>query len=106
MAEIGDEELAQVALVRASLLFVVVRDAMLAAGDLEFDGAPGRWRQAIDFGEQTWRAAAQGDEGDPGSIEPIEAVVGGELGVEDKVLGHAAILSLPERDEAKDLLGL
>ena len=54
VAEIRDEELAQVALVRAGFLFVVPRGAMLAAGDLEFDGAPSRWRQAVDFGEQAW----------------------------------------------------
>jgi acyl-CoA synthetase (AMP-forming)/AMP-acid ligase II len=46
---------------------------------------------------------AQGEEGDAGGIEPV---VGGELGVEHKMLRQAAILALPERDEAKHLLGL
>ncbi len=93
VAEIGDEELAEGALVRTSLLFVDARGAMLAAGDIEGDGAPGRWRQVVDLGEQAWRASAQGDEGDPGGIEPVEAVVGGELGVEDEVLRQAAVLT-------------
>ena len=106
VAEIGDEELAEGALVRTRLLFVDARGAMLAAGYVEGDGAPSRWRQVVDLGEQAWRASPQGDEGDPGRIEPIEAVVGGELGVEDEVLRQAAMLALPERDEAKDLLGL
>ena len=93
VAEIGDEELAEVALVRTSLLFVDARGAVLAAGDVEVDGAPGRWRQAGDLGEQARRAPAQGDEGDAGGIEPIEAVVGGELGVEDEVPRQAAVLA-------------
>src|SRR6202521_5984386 len=63
-------------------------------------------RQAVDLGKQFWRASAQGEEGDACRIEPIEAFVGGELGVEDQMLRHAAMLALPECDEAKDLLGL
>jgi hypothetical protein len=39
-------------------------------------------------------------------IESIELFVGGELGVEDQMLGWAAMLAGPEFDEAKDLLGL
>ena len=105
MAEIRDEELAEVALTRTGLLFVVARGAILAAGALEFDGAPGRWRQAVDLGEKARRAPAQGDKGDPAGIETIEAVIGGELGVEDEVARRAAVLAFPERDEAKDLLG-
>src|SRR5208337_3105405 len=106
VAEIGNVELAEVALVRSSLLLVVARGTVLAAGDIELDGAPGRWRQPGDFGEQFWCAPAQGDESDAGGVEPIQAVVGSELGVEDEVVRHAAISLLPERDEAEDLLGL
>ena len=106
MAEIGDEELAEGALVRTRLLLVDARGAILAIGHVEGDGAPGRRRQVVDLGEQAWRASAQGDEGDPGGIEPIEAVVGGELGVEDEVSRRPAVLALPEVDEAEDLLGL
>src|SRR5713101_1794369 len=106
VAEIGDEELAEGALVRTSLLFVDARGAMLSAGDIEGDGAPGRWRQVVDLGEQAWRASAQGDEGDSGRIEPIEAIVGSELGVEDEVLRQAAVLTLPKGDETKDFFGL
>jgi hypothetical protein len=51
MAEIGYEELAEVAFVRPSRLLEVARGAVLAAGDLEFDAAPGRWRQAVDLGK-------------------------------------------------------
>src|SRR6266852_3945369 len=105
-AEIGDKELAEVALTRPSRLLEVARGAILAAGDFEFDGAPCRWRQAADLGEKARCAPAQGDEGDPGGIETIEAVIGGELGVEDEVARRAAVLAFPERDEAKDLLGL
>ena len=54
MAEIRDEELAQVALVRTSRLLVVARGAVLAAGDLEFDGAPGRRPKAVDFGAKAF----------------------------------------------------
>ena len=54
VAEIRDEELAQVALVRTSRLLVVARGAVLAAGDLEFDGAPGRRRKAVDFGKKAF----------------------------------------------------
>lgn len=77
VAEVLDEELAEGALLRTRLLFVEARSAMLAAGDVEGDGAPSRWRQALDLGEQAWRAPAQRDEGNPDRIEPIEAVVGG-----------------------------
>ena len=59
VAEVLDEELAEGALLRTRLLFVAARGAMLAAGDVEGDGAPGRWRQAIDLGKQAWRAPAQ-----------------------------------------------
>ena len=48
------------------------------------------------------RTSPQGDEGDPGGVE---AVVGGELGIEDEVLRQPAMLLLPERDEAEDFLG-
>jgi hypothetical protein len=85
MAEISDEELVEVTLVRPSRLLEVARGAILAAGALEFDGAPGRWRQAADLGENARCAPAQGDKGDPADIETIEAVIGGELGVEDEV---------------------
>ena len=91
---------------RTGLVFVDARGAMLAAGDIKGDDAPSRWRQVVDLGEQAWRASPQGDEGYSGRIEPIEAVVGSELGVEDEVLRQAAVLTLPEGDETKDLLGL
>ena len=106
VAEIGDEELAVGALARTHLLFVDPWGAVFAVGHIERDGAPGRWRQVIDFGEQAGRAPAQGEEGDAGGVEPIEPVVGGELGVEDEVLRQLAVLALPEGDEAEDLLGL
>src|SRR5580700_582541 len=96
VAEIGDEELAEGAFMRTSLLFIDSRGAVLAAGDLKGDGAPRRWRQFVDLGEQAWRTSTQGDEGDSGRIEPIEAIVGRELGVEDEVLRQAAVLTLPE----------
>ena len=54
VAEIRDEELAQVALVWTSLLLVVARGAVLAAADLEFDGAPGRRPKAVDFGAKAF----------------------------------------------------
>jgi hypothetical protein len=50
----------ELALVRTSLLFVDARGAMLAAGDFEGDGAPCRWRQVLDLGEQTLASAAAG----------------------------------------------
>src|ERR1700687_621399 len=59
-----------------------------------------------DLGEQAWRASPQGDEGYSGRIEPVEAVIGGELGAKDEVLRQAAVLTLPEGDESKHLLGL
>jgi hypothetical protein len=59
----------------------------------------------VDLGEQARRTSPQGDEGDPGGIEPIEAVVGGELEVEDEMLGQRAVLTLPEFDEAEDFFG-
>jgi hypothetical protein len=68
----------EVTLVRPSRLLEVARGAILAAGALEFDGAPGRWRQAADLGENARCAPAQGDKGDPADIETIEAVIGGE----------------------------
>src|SRR3984893_10627935 len=57
---------------------------------------------AISFGARGRRVR----KGVAGAIKPIEAFIGGELGVEDQVLRHAAALALPECDEAKDLLGL
>src|ERR1700730_1480046 len=106
MAEIGDEELAVAALARASLLCVDSRVAVFAVGQVERDGAPSRWWQVVDFGEQARRAPAQGKEDDAGRIEPIEPLVGGELGVEDEVLRRLAILALPEVDEAENLICL
>jgi len=65
-------------------------------GQVEHDGAPSRWRQVADLGEQTWRSPAQGKEGDAGDVEPIEPLVGSELGVEDEVLRRLAVLAFPE----------
>jgi hypothetical protein len=58
VTEIGDKELAVSALARTSLLFEDPRGAVFAVGQVERDGAPSRWRQVADFGEQTWRAPA------------------------------------------------
>src|SRR5229473_1984626 len=65
-----------------------------------------KWRQVVDFGEQAWRASSQGQKGDAGGIEPIEPLIGGELGVEDEMLRRLAVLALPEVDEAENLIGL
>src|SRR5260370_23034293 len=101
-AESGKKELAEVALTRRSRLLEVARGAILAAGDFEFDGAPCRWRQAADLGEKARCAPAQGDEGDPGGIETIEAVIGGELGVEDEGGRGGGGLGVPRQGEPKD----
>ena len=66
------EELGVDALKWTCFLLVEARIAVFAMGDVEFDGAPGRRRQAGDFGEQCGRATAQGEEGDAGGIEPVE----------------------------------
>ena len=79
MAEIGDEELAERALLGARLLLIDPRGAVFAVGHVERNGAPSRGRQLIDLGQEFWRAAAQGQEGDAGLIEPVETVVGREL---------------------------
>ena len=39
-------------------------------------------------------------------LEPIELLIGGELGVEDQMLRRLAMLTRPKPDEAEDLLGL
>ena len=39
-------------------------------------------------------------------VETIEAIVGGELGIEDEMVRLCAVASLPEVDEAEDLVGL
>ena len=106
VAEIGDEELAVGALVRTRLLLEDAWLAVFAVGHVEGDGAPGRWRQVLDLGEEAGRAPAQGDEGDAGGIEPVEPLVGGELGIEDEVLRQLAVPAPPEFDEAEDFLGL
>ena len=59
-----------------------------------------------DLGEQAGRAPPQGEEGDAGGIEPVEPLVGGELGIEDEMLRLLAVLASPKIDEAEDLLGL
>src|ERR1700730_1200435 len=63
VAEILDEELAEGALSRTSLLLVDSRGAVFAVGHVEGNGAPRRGRQAVNLGEQLWRASAQGEEG-------------------------------------------
>ena len=52
VTEVGNEELAEDALKWTRLLLVEARIAVLALGDVELDGAPGRRRQAGNFGEQ------------------------------------------------------
>jgi hypothetical protein len=55
-------------------------------------------RQVLDLGEQAWRASPQGDEGYSGRIEPIEAVIGGELvnGCQDpRKAGVMGLLAAP-----------
>jgi hypothetical protein len=105
VAEILDEELAEDALSRTSLLLVDRRSAIFAVGHVQGDGTPWRGRQVVDLGEQLGCAPARGEEGDASGIEPIEALVGGELRIEDQMLRRTAVLALPERDEAKDLFG-
>jgi hypothetical protein len=56
--------------------------------NIELEGSPRRCRQVGDFGEQLARAPAQGDEGDTLGIESIEPCIGGELRIEDEVLGR------------------
>src|ERR1700675_4196465 len=81
MAEIGDEKLAEGALCRTHFLLIDPRGAVVAVGHVERDGAPSRGRQLVDFGQEFWRAAAQGQKGDAGLVEPIEAFEGCELGI-------------------------
>src|ERR1700757_1059344 len=52
VTEVGNEELAVDALKWTRFLLVEARIAVLAMGDVELDSAPGRRRQAGDFGEQ------------------------------------------------------
>ncbi len=51
MAEIGDEELTEGALLGAHLLLIDPRGAVLAVGHVERDGAPSRRRQLVDLGQ-------------------------------------------------------
>src|ERR1700694_6295773 len=106
MAEIGDEELSKGSLSGTHLLLIDPRGAVFAVGHIERDGAPSRRRQPIDLGQEAWRAAAQGQEGDAGLIEPVETVVGRELGGEDQVARWGAMVGGPEVDEAEDLFRL
>ena len=46
------------------------------------------WGQPVDVGEQALGASAQGHEGDPGGVEPVDPV-GGELGIENEMLRDA-----------------
>jgi hypothetical protein len=86
---------------------IVIPKLILAVWPMQArNGAPCRWRQAIDFSELAGRAPAQGEEGDAGGIEPVEPLIGGELGVEDEVLRLLAVLTPPEFDEPEDFLGL
>jgi len=58
-------------------------------------------------GDRLQRAGwASAGEGDAGGIEPVEPLIGGELGVEDEVLRLLAVLTPPEFDEPEDFLGL
>jgi hypothetical protein len=70
-------------------------------GYVEGDGAPGRWWQAIDFGDETGRAPAQGEEGDTGGIEPVEPLVGGELSSGKKHLWKKSLRQCDESKRAK-----
>ena len=106
VAEILDEELAESASQQADLLFMDLRRAVFAIGDIEVHGAPGGRRQVADLGEEFARASAQGHEDDALLVEPIELRIVGEPRVEDKMLGQAAMPTFPELDEAEDLLGL
>ncbi len=67
MPKILDEELAEHALLQASLLLEDARGAVFAVRDVEGDGAPGRDRQVLGLLQQAGRAAAQGEEDDPDS---------------------------------------
>ena len=42
----------------------------------------------------------------PVAVEPVEAIVSGELGIEDEMPRQRAVLSLPELDKAEDLFCL
>src|SRR5882724_7043123 len=77
MPEVADEELAVATRYEANLLLEGPGCAVFAMGQIERHCAPGGCRQLVDFGEQAWRASAQGHEGDALAIEAIEPVIGG-----------------------------
>ena len=101
-----DEELSERPFMGLSLLLEDARRSILALWQVEIDGAPGGGGQVMDLLEQSRGAAAQGDESDVVVVEAVEVSVGCELGIEDQMLRRSAVLALPERDEAEDLVGL
>lgn len=106
MAEVFDEELAEVALSGSDGLLEDAWRAVLALRQVESDGALGEERQGFDLGEESSVAPAQGDEGDSVLVETVEPVEGGELGVEYEMAGRAAVIAGPEVDEAEHRIGL
>ena len=77
--EVGDEELPELSFAWDGFLLEDARLAVFAVGDVDLDGAPSRRRQLLDLGEEAGRTPPQGHEDDAVAVEPVEAIVSGEL---------------------------
>ena len=99
------EELTEGALAQPDLLLEDLWRAVFAAKRVEMNGTPCGGRQIVNLGKEARRTPPQGDEDDAVLVEAIEPIIRRELGIEHQVLGHSAILTLPECDEAENLVG-
>src|SRR5438093_12102936 len=105
MAQVLDEQLAEVATLKTNALFVDARRAVLAGRDVQLNGAPCGTRQQDDLLEKLWRAPAQSDERDVHLVEARQLGVRRQARIEHEMAGEIAVGALPECDEAEDLLG-
>src|SRR6266436_5333905 len=106
MAQILDEDLAEGFSLQGGGRFVDARSFVLAAGDIEFDGAPRGARQASNLLKEFGRSTPKGDESNPHLLQTGKVGIGRKLRVKDEMARVLAVGAFPESDEAEDLLGL
>src|SRR5216117_1178822 len=96
MAQVLDEQLAEVATLKANALFVHARRTVLASGDVQLDGAPCGTRQQSDLLEKAWRAPAQSDESDVHLVKARQLGVRRQARIEHEMAGEIAVGVLAE----------
>lgn len=108
MAQFGNRQLADSALVfgKGDVAVENSRCAIRSQDIFQLNAPPGGHGLFLDILKEFAGAAPECNESDPHLVEQIQIGIGGELGIEDELLGKRAGTLLPECDKVEDRIGL